>query len=292
FQAAAAAICKLDAVPETGSDYRSETLIGVLPGLVIADTTHTACRTTRDSRLAADTGDNLLIHIPRSGAFHMRQAGGEEVVCRAGDVYVDPTEVPGVADFATGPTNALYVSMPRSLFAEADALLRRRTRLTPEWRLFRDYVLNLHRELPHLDPERLGRDAGHVQDLARFALSPEGRPRAESNGLRHARLSAMMRDIERHLTTTRMGIGWIARRHGISERYVRALFAEAGTTFNDHVAGQRLALAHRLLRDPGQATRSISDIALAAGFGDISWFNARFKRTFGMTPRDLRSSPA
>ena len=73
-------------------------------------------------------------------------------------------------------------------------------------------------------------------------------------------------------------------------RYVRALFAEAGITFNDHVAARRLALVHRLLGDPAHGMRSISDVALAAGFGDISWFNARFKRTYGMTPREARAA--
>ncbi len=294
FQVAAANICKLAVVPEPGSEYRSETLIGILPGAVIADTAHSACRTTRDHRLAAETGDNVLIHIPRQGAFRMKQAGGTETICGAGDVYVDPTEVPGVASFVPDLTRVLYVSIPRDALAgrgdAGDRLLRRRTRLTPQWRLFRDYVLNLHRELPHLRPEHLERYAGHVQDLALLALAPEAARRGESNGLRHARLTAMMRDVERHLTTTRMGIAWIAGRHGISERYVRALFAEAGTTFNDHVAARRLALAHRLLGDPRHAGRSISDIAFAAGFGDISWFNARFRRTYGMTPSAVRAA--
>ena len=237
FQAAAAAMCKLDIVPEADSEYRTETRIGVLPGAVIADTTHSACRATRDPRLAAETGDNVLIHIPRSGAFRMKQAGGEEFICGAGDVYIDPTEVPGVATFAPGLTSALYVSIPRSLVAGgrngADRLLRHRTRLTPQWRLFHDYVLNLHREIPDLSPEYLARSARHVQELA--------------------------------------------------------LFAEAGTTFNDQVAALRLGLAHRLLRDPAHGRRSISDIALAAGFGDISWFNARFKRVYGMTPSAVRA---
>ncbi len=296
FQAAAANICRLDIVPEPGSEYRSETVIALLPGAVIANTTHSTCRTTRDHRLAAETGDNLLIHIPRSGAFRMKQSGGEEVICKPGDVYVDPTEVPGIATFAPGLTNALYVSIPRTLLAgravPTDGMLRRRMALTPQWRLFRDYALNLHREMPHLWPEHHERHAAHVQELALLALSADGsRARQEGRGLRHARLTAMMRDIDRNLTTTRLSIGWIAARHGISERYVRALFADAGTTFGDHVATRRLALARRLLGDPAHAARSISEVALAAGFGDISWFNARFKRAYGMTPRAARATP-
>lgn len=294
FQAAAAHICKLDIVPGAGSEYRSETVIGILPGAVIANTTHSACRTTRDSRLAAETGDNLLIHIPRSGAFRVKQAGGDEVVCTAGDIYLDPTEMPGVATFAEGPTNVLYVSIPRAALAGqagTERLLRRRATLTPQWRLFRDYAANLHRELPLLGPDHRDRYAAHVEELALLALSSGGRRTGgEGEGLRHARLTAMLRDIDRNLTTARLGIAWAAARHGISERYVRALFAEAGTTFNDHVATRRLALAHRLLGDPAHAARSISDVALSAGFGDISWFNARFKRAYGMTPREARAA--
>jgi AraC-like DNA-binding protein len=202
--------------------------------------------------------------------------------------------VPGVATFAEGPTSALYVSIPRALLArqpDTDRLLRRRTALTPRWRLFRDYAFNLHREMPDLGREHLDRYASHVQELALLALSARrDRPGEEGPGLRHARLTAMTRDIERNLTTARMSMAWVAGRHGISERYVRALFAEAGTTFNDHVATRRLALAHRLLGDPAHAARSISDVALATGFGDISWFNARFRRSYGMTPSAVRAA--
>jgi AraC-like DNA-binding protein len=242
--------------------------------------------------MAAETGDNVLIHIPRSGGgFQMRQAGGEELVCRPGDIYVDPTEVTGVARFGAGTASILYVSIPRPLLAGvADANLRRRLGPAPEWRLFRDYVLSLHRELPHLRAEHAARHARHVHDLALLAFGATGDAReiARGRGLRHARLVALKADIDRHLTSERLCLGWLAARHGISERYIRALFADEDMGFNDYVAGQRLALAYRRLTDPASAARSVSQIAFASGFGDISWFNARFRRAFGMTPTEAR----
>jgi AraC-like DNA-binding protein len=43
------------------------------------------------------------------------------------------------------------------------------------------------------------------------------------------------------------------------------------------------------LSDPLQMGRSISAIAYAAGFGDLSYFNRAFRRRFGATPSDIRA---
>lgn len=294
FQAAAAHVCKLDIVPCSDAEYRSETHIGILPDLVIADTTHSACTTTRSSRLAAETGDNVLIHIPRSGGFTIRQSGGEEVDCGPGAIYLDPNEVSGVAAFRGTLANVLYVSIPRALLKAAtpglNRTLRRSTAATPEWRLFRDYALGLHRELPHLSHRSLVRGVQHVQDLVLMALDVGGDDRqiAIGRGVRHARLRAIKADIEANLASEALSLGWLAGRHGISERTIRSLFHDAGTTFVDFVTGRRLEHVHRRLLDPLHASETISQIALAAGFGDLSWFNTRFKRAYGATPRDIR----
>ena len=39
-----------------------------------------------------------------------------------------------------------------------------------------------------------------------------------------------------------------------------------------------------MLRDPRYAATSISDIAFACGFGDLSYFNRAFRRRYGATP--------
>jgi len=43
-----------------------------------------------------------------------------------------------------------------------------------------------------------------------------------------------------------------------------------GTSFSRFLLAARLARVHRLLSDPSLAHRSISDVALAAGFSDLS----------------------
>jgi AraC-like DNA-binding protein len=44
-----------------------------------------------------------------------------------------------------------------------------------------------------------------------------------------------------------------------------------------------------MLADPRHAGWTVSAIALEAGFGDVSYFNRRFRRRFGAPPTHFRS---
>jgi AraC-like DNA-binding protein len=81
----------------------------------------------------------------------------------------------------------------------------------------------------------------------------------------------------------------IAARHRVSVRYVQKLFEAEALTFSRFVLAQRLARVHRMLSDPRFAGRTISSIAFACGFGDLSYFNRVFRRQYGVTPSDLRA---
>lgn len=66
------------------------------------------------------------------------------------------------------------------------------------------------------------------------------------------------------------------------------LLAQDETHFTEILREQRLLLARRLLLDPRNLSRKISDIAHSAGFSDVSYFNREFRRRFGMRPTDRR----
>ncbi|MCK9910075.1 helix-turn-helix transcriptional regulator, partial [Microbacteriaceae bacterium K1510] len=66
------------------------------------------------------------------------------------------------------------------------------------------------------------------------------------------------------------------------------LFEHAGTTFSEFVLAERLQRAHQMLTDPQRAHQRISEIAFAAGFSDLSYFNRRFRQRFGDTPSGVR----
>ena len=63
--------------------------------------------------------------------------------------------------------------------------------------------------------------------------------------------------------------------------FLRTFRAVSGVTPYQFILGQRLRHAATRLR---QTADPIADIAFAAGFGDLSTFNRRFRRVMGMTP--------
>lgn len=113
---------------------------------------------------------------------------------------------------------------------------------------------------------------------------------AKKRGLRAARLRAIKADIAAHLGEPELTVGAVAARQGVSPRYIQMLFETEGTTFSRFMLGRRLACVHRMLTDPRCAAWNITAIALEAGFGDISTFNHAFRRAYGASPSDVRSS--
>jgi AraC-like DNA-binding protein len=105
-----------------------------------------------------------------------------------------------------------------------------------------------------------------------------------------ARLHAIKADILDDLGRHDLSLAGIAARHGVSPRYVQMLFEREGMTFSQFLLDRRLARAHRMRSDPQCASRTISAIAYASGFGDLSHFNRAFRRRYGESPSDVRSS--
>jgi AraC-like DNA-binding protein len=133
--------------------------------------------------------------------------------------------------------------------------------------------------------------AQHVFDLIALCLgaNADAAHFAAHRGLAAARLDAIKGEILRRLTRPDMTLGRIAAGCDLSTRYVQHLFELSGMSFTGFVLEHRLLLAHRLLRDPVNHWRKVSDIANTAGFSDVSYFNRAFKSRFGETPTDVRA---
>lgn len=69
-------------------------------------------------------------------------------------------------------------------------------------------------------------------------------------------------------------------------QFMKTFKQVAGMTLVAYLNHVRLAKAARLLRDSG---RSIADISSETGFSDQSYFDKRFKRAFGRTPKQFRA---
>lgn len=80
----------------------------------------------------------------------------------------------------------------------------------------------------------------------------------------------------------------IAREIGISSRTLARLFAVNQETVMRRVFAERLRQAARLLAAPESAHRSVTEIAFACGFNDLSHFGRLFAGTTRMTPSEWR----
>jgi AraC-like DNA-binding protein len=68
-------------------------------------------------------------------------------------------------------------------------------------------------------------------------------------------------------------------------KFMKTFKKVAGMTFVAYLNHARLANGSRLLRE---TDLTIAEIASDVGFSDQSYFDKRFKRAFGMTPKEFR----
>lgn len=160
----------------------------------------------------------------------------------------------------------------------------------PHMRLLTSYVDAVRTWLPSSGKAR-DLTSRHIYDLAALVLDGALNGGAERNerSIAAARLKVAQRDILECLSDHRLHVDAVARRQGVTARYIQRLFETEGTTFSDFVRNRRLDLALRLLKDRGRAS-TITDIAYDAGFSDISSFNRAFRRRFGATPSEIRAT--
>jgi AraC-like DNA-binding protein len=132
--------------------------------------------------------------------------------------------------------------------------------------------------------------ARHVHDLVALIAGATGDAAAiaASRGLRAARLRAIRADVLANLDDVALSVAAVAARRGVSPRYVHKLFEGTAATFSQFVLEQRLIRAYRMLTDPRRAGETVSTVAFAVGFGDLSYFNRTFRRRYGATPSDVR----
>jgi AraC-like DNA-binding protein len=158
-------------------------------------------------------------------------------------------------------------------------------------RLLMAYVKAME-ELPLATPGLRELAVKHVQDLLAVVGGGPGEANAIGNtgGVRAARLAVIKADIAAHIIDRNLSLKALAARQQLTPRYVQKLFEAEDITFSEFVLGQRLARAHGMLSDSRYAERTISSIAFATGFGDLSYFNRAFRARYGATPTDVREA--
>jgi len=268
-------------------------MIHALPELAVASVVISPVHTPR--RTEHIDSDDLVLNITLSGGRIVRQRGREAVV-GSGEAVLTTSADPGIAVIHS-PSRAFSIRMPsrilKSMLGDLDAcLLRPIPRDTEALRLLTSYAGVVKDAEALAVPELRGLLVAHFHDLVAMALGAIGAAAevARGRGVRAARLRAIKADIAENLSDAGLGIDAVARRHGITPRYIRMLLESEGTTFSAFVIERRLARAHRMLRDPRYVGHAINAMAFECGFGDLSYFNRTFRKRYGVTPSDVRAA--
>lgn len=101
------------------------------------------------------------------------------------------------------------------------------------------------------------------------------------------RFANVLEYINEHFTES-ITTAQISAKFGYDEAYFCRRFAKAtGLTAMRYIKILRLEAAESLLKDPAQI-RTVSEVATACGFSDVSYFTKCFRRHFGITPTEIK----
>lgn len=237
-----------------------------------------------------------IVRIPQPGFYANFQVRGSSLmtqhgrstILRPGDLAVVDTTEPFQFDFRDD-FRQLSLFLPRSLLEhQLGSPVRTATRVdttTGAGAAVRHALLALAGG--SLAEPTAARLAVHTAGILAVALDEPATPRAtpvRHNGLHAAALA----DIDEHLADDDLSPPVTARRLNVSVRLLHAVFAGREHTFAAEVRRRRLEVAWRTLQDPARAHLRVIDVAVQAGFTDVTSFHRAFRREYGRTPGAAR----
>ena len=246
----------------------------------------------RDSDLVRDGDDSVSLTIAQSATLDIVHRGRELRLAR-GEATMLQADAPGQCGsregFAVCEIMVSSAEWARRAGCPGDALMRHIGRNSDGLRLLRGYVRSLERTGSATSAEMRQIVGRHLIDLMVLAATPHASI-GESSGsaVIAARLRAVLDHIASHFVDPGLSVPKVALSQCISPRYLQRLLEMSGVSFTDRVKELRLQRALALLADTAKRQR-ISDIALQAGFSDISHFNQQFRARFGETPKAARA---
>jgi AraC-like DNA-binding protein len=246
----------------------------------------------RSSHVAKDGRDDFLIGVYLNDSRSRLEQRGREIELSRGSPYIVLSSEP-LSNAFDSPNTLHGMVIPRNMLAERVAGFAGGPALiapSPAWQHL-DRYLSMLLSAPTGADSRLERQIeNHLADLVALALGAHGDSAelARRRGLRAVRLREVVAAIEHGFADPAFAADDVAKAIGLSRRYVNELLYEAGASFTERVLELRLQKARSMLVDARHDAMKVSDIALACGFNEVSYFNRRFRARFGCSPTQYR----
>lgn len=278
----ASAFVRLEPSREDNGAFRgriAQTKVGGIGVSRVEASSHDVSRLAEHAR--AEDGDVYFVNLELRGRSRTTQRGRAALAGPGDLTAVDAAEAFRIDH--PGVVSLISFTLPRSRAPEAlvDTAAMPLSRSDHGRKVaatLTDYAdLALRRDGPAL-PAVMG---AHIVDLIAYAVDL---PRPLGGG--DARRDMIEAYIRRNLASGDLGAAEIAAAFGVATRTVHKTFAAEGDTVSRYVNNLRLDRAAAALRD---SDATIAAIAYGVGYRDLSYFNRRFHRRFGASPRDWRA---
>jgi AraC-like DNA-binding protein len=223
-----------------------------------------------------------------SGREHVRQGEGATELS-AGDLFLWDGTRP--IDFSVpAPLHKLTLLLPRERLVQ----VMERAGGVPPWgriatgagsgALLAAHLAALGRHAAALDAAAADVSVDFALDLVAGLVSAPAA--AGVAGLRERIVTL----IDRHFDDPALTPTRLAARLDVTPRYLHMAFAATGATVAETIRTRRLERLRRDLADPALAGRSVTALALAAGFGDPAHASRAFRNAVGVSPSAFRAA--
>jgi AraC-like DNA-binding protein len=288
-------LLRADLEPLSDEPFQVDACLRALPGVHFGAGLFGPSISRRTREIVAADGDGFYIVVNTEGPLRIR-IGETDIVLDEGDAcFLSCTQEVNIARPSAGRLTCARVDAQRfrTVVPDADRLSGEVIRRGNEaLRLFTIYLRDMD------DNQSLTSEAvrdlvvGHIFSLLALVLNStrDAALASEAASLGTVRLRAIKQFIAGNLAEQELSIARVAAANRLSARQVQRLFEAEETTFSEFLLLMRLQSVHAVLTDLREAHRSISDIALDNGFGDVSYFNRAFRTHYGASPTAIRRS--
>jgi AraC-like DNA-binding protein len=284
--------CQMDCEPRGGGAVSGQATIADLAGLLQVGSGYSTDQILRRSPRQIARGDVEYFHVAvQASGRSLVSQDGHEIILEPGDFTLLDRSRPYQYSY-NGKFSQIILILRQDLLLPrmGSAALFTATRIDGS-RDIGGLLSPMLRQLPMFaasvgDGAR-ERVAQNILDLIATALlTHEERARIPS-GMTLVRVKFW---IETHLGGD-LSAERIAAECKVTARHLNRLFARESTSLMQYVLERRLARCRRDLTDAAMRHRTISEIAIAAGFKDLSHFSRAYRSRYGRTASEDRMSP-
>jgi AraC-like DNA-binding protein len=244
-------------------------------------------------RADRQTEENVAFAIQRKGVAWFEYDDKSDKFVTPGRLFITDQSAP-YRYHSRGPNASCSIEMKYDDLGLPIDLVRKaadRLPASPLYELVTSHLIALHRDLDRIEVDPAAASViGATTDLLRALVASASEVERYSRpAMAEALLPMILAYARLHLRERDLTPQRIARHHNISLRYLYKLCEGAEIRLMDWIIQQRLEGARQDLARPDRRTRTIAAIAYHWGFKDARHFSARFRQSYGLSPREWRA---